>query len=406
MRCLMAAVFIFGPSLGSGQELGLSTPDKNVVMKVAGVVQYVEGRVVKTEPSGVQTEVVYQTPIYEGDRLESTSGAVTKIATRSSCLVVSRGQGAAAAPSEKKPWRFRAESIRIICSEKPLAETFGISNVPFSIKRGEALILDEPLRAMSLSGQVHVRSKALELRKLYAVGATVTEISPQPNENELRQLNLKERPPHESTEWPEIAKPPTVRVIFGPVFGGDQVLYDASDLSQKGMSGNGPRLQLHFRTQADHSIIVSATSRESTDKDRESGPNRQPADGVNSHLEFLLLEGGYRYHHDKWWSPFFKFGGCSAKSRIAVQNNFNGNLNSQNTYTFYVASASFGVDANLLPKFLSPFGFYASAEAQAIQSLWRDSARVSNYGNQNGSQEPYRLTSFDITLGLGVQYQF
>lgn len=410
--CLFA-VSLANTSVVSAQELGLSSPNKPAVVKVAAIVQYSQGKVMKTEPSGVQTEVVYQTAIYEGDRLETTRGSVLKFATRSGCVVAMRGEGGAGAPTDKKPWRFRSESLRLICNNRDQQpQTFGVANVPVSLSEGEVLFLSAPLRAMALKGEVHVRTQALENLKLYTVGDSVAESSPQPSDDSRRELNLSEKPPRESVPWPEAEKPPTVRLIFGPVFSGDGLNYDVNDLSQKNMGGSGARLQAHFRTAKDHTVIVAVTNRESCDSDSKcSGYNSKL--GVNSQLEMLLLEVGYRYHHDRWWSPYFRVGAGREKARINISA-MNGNSfsNSYYAYLFYVASAAFGIDANLKPKFLGPFGFYVSAEAQAVQSLWRD-AYKENQNNQNGNaggnnpgQEPFRSTLVGLVVGLGVQYEF
>lgn len=405
---LLTVFSIAFSGLSSAAADPATVPETTSVVKVAGLVQFVEGHAVKTEPSGIQTNVVYQTVLYEGDRLEASAGSVLKIQTRRGCLIVTRGAGVVAAPVDKKPWRLRASSARLICTGLSAPEVFGVANAPVAIQNGEVLTVAEPFRAMALRGDVKIRGQALNLRKLYVVGETVSEATPVPDEDELRALNETEKPPRESAAWPAPPARPTVRLVLSPVFGGDSVFYDAQDLNQNRLSGTGPRLQLHFRQDDDTSLIFALTFRESEDKSKQGTTNGPPPDGASTQLQNFLFEVGKRQHHDRWWSPYYRFGGGVSKAKIGITTNKGTFFNySRFSYDFFVVSAAFGIDANLMPSFLSPFGFYVSAELQAIQSLWRKSEAQNESNSMNGpSSEPWRLTSVNATVGAGIQLQF
>lgn len=403
----------------NAQELGLALNKKDEAVKVAGITQFIDGRAMKTETSGFQTEIAYQTALYEGDRAETTAGSVAKFVSRSGCVFILRGEGAIAAPVEKKPWRMRAEILRLLCPSRTKTETFGIANAPLALKEGEVLFLSDrseiakPMkRVMLLKGAASLSGQALELHKLYDVTPTgPSPLTPQPTENELRKLNLESRPPREGYEWPEPEKPSTVRMIFGPALGADHIGYDNDDLSQGGLSGAGPRLQLHFRTAKDHSLIISATYRETKDKSRESSPNSPPADGVTNTVKSELLEVGLRNRHDRWWSPFWRVGAGVSTAKISYTKTVSGQDTSymRYSYDFYVLSATYGIDAYLTPQFLRPFGFYASAEAQIIQSVGRG-GRVNESTSFTSGQapppEPWRLTDINAAASVGIQYDF
>jgi hypothetical protein len=293
----------------TAQELGLATPSKDAVLKVAALTQYVEGHVVRTETSGVQTDIIYQTGIYEGDRVETSAGSVAKFVSRTGCLFTLRGEGALAAPVDKKPWRMRAESLRLLCRDRTVAETFGVANVPLSLKNGEVLFLTNrsneksDLRAILLSGAASIHGKPLELHKLYSVEtSTISEVSSQPDDAELRQLNLDQKPPRESYVWPEPDKKYTVRFIFGPVMSFDHVAYDNNDLSQTGLKGVNPRFQLHVRTRDDRSLIFAVTFRDA-DKKSDQNSYGPPPNGAANALSQSMFEFGFRNRHDRWWSP-------------------------------------------------------------------------------------------------------
>ncbi len=387
------------------------------VVKIAGVVQYVEGRAVKTE-SGVQSEIVYQSSIYENDRIEAVRGTAIKIAARNGCKIILRGEGAAAASTDKKPWRFRGESVRAIClGGSGPGQVIAVANVAFTITDGEVLILTEKatapampsVRALVLNGRVQVRGQTLEPHKLYSVESTaVNQVSPAVSEEELRQLNLRNVPPRESKEWPTPPtppNPPTVRLIFGPTPTGGQVSYDNDNLNQKDLAGVGPRVQLHLRKTNDTSFIFALTAMELQDKSQ-NGYSYQ-AEGVANRSNTVLVEAGHRFHHDRWWSPFYRFGVGYNTSEITLRKSSN---YSQYKYEFYVASASYGIDAHLIPKFLGGFGVYGSAEAMIIQSLWRGARENRSGPNGSGAYppviEPWRLTQLSAVLGLGIEYEF
>jgi hypothetical protein len=381
------------------------------LVKVTAVTQYVEGRVQKTESSGVKSDLVFQTPIYEGDRVDTGAGMVLKLATRNGCIYVMRGVGTLAAPVAPKPWRLRAESLRLICSGRTTAETFGVANHPLSLKDGEVLFRGK--QVMLLNGAASYMGVALSPRKLYIVeGAELRELLPQPNSNDLRAFNLAEKPPRESFSWPYVEpakaeKAYTSRYMIGPVGGGDGVNYDNSDYSQGGLRGGGGRLQAQFKRSNDTAFIFALTTREtSKDDGNYQGP---PGPGPHNQIEFHSFEFGLRQKFDRWWSPFVRLGGgfTNAKVGYTAPGNTGGN-DTRYGYEFYFLNATLGIDTYFVPRFLRPFGFYASGEGAIYQSLHRGARRNENGGFSPNAVPPeaWRLTGFDVLVSAGLVLEF
>ncbi len=386
----------------------------NELVKVTAITQFVDApenaSVQKIESSGARSNLVFQTPLYEGDRVETTAGQTLKIAARNGCTFVLRGDGTLASPVASKPWRMRASSLRVICRGRSNPETLGIANLPLVIQNGEILFVNRQL--ILIDGAASYAGQKLSLKKLYVVeGSSTQEASPQPNESDLRAFNVAEKPPRESASWAAVEQPKIYRSRFmiGPVAGGDGVIYDNVDYAQGGLRGGGARLQFQFKRANETSLIVALTSREAS-KSSDSSYNSPPADGPQNTLEHHSLEIGLRQKHDSWWSPFVRAGLTAARAKIGYSqtNTFGGSSYSRYGYEFYLVNATWGMDAHLHPQFLKPFGFYVSAEATAYTSFHRgarENLERSGF-SQTTPDEPWRLTGFDVLASAGLDYSF
>lgn len=415
---MITRLFTLTLALGLSSVASAVAPDTHAagddLVKVTAVTQFVEGRVQKTEAGGARSDLQFQTPLYEGDRVDTTAGTALKVATRNGCIFVLRGEGTLVAPVDAKAWRVRRSSVRILCEGRSANETFGVANLPLVMKNGEVLFVDK--RVMLVDGAASYMGHALALRKLYAAeGNSLKEVSPQPNESDLRELNVNEKPPREAYDWP--AKAPvqpekvyTSRFMLGPVMGGDGVIYDNTDYAQGGLRGGGGRLQLHFKRSNDTSLIVALTTRESGKYWDETGPFSPPPLGAQNTVEFHTLEIGLRQAHDRWWSPFVRAGLGAAKAKIgySAANAGGGTSYSRYAYEFYVVNATWGLDAHLTPRFLRPFGLYASAEATVVQSFHRGARQNENAGSFQTytPDEPWRLSGFDVLASAGLEVDF
>jgi len=381
---------------------GVTPVAADPLVKVTSMVQFVEGHAQKTETSGVKTELIFQTPLYEGDRADSNG--VLKLAARNGCVFVLRGEGTAAAPVGTKPWRLRADSLRILCEGRASAETFGVANEPLVMKDGEILFAKKHI--LLVTGAATYRGQALQLRKLYNLdGALVT---PQPSDAELREFNLTEAPPREAYEWPAPPKPDkiyTSRLSFGPFGGRTGLSYDNSDYNQSNIDTNGPRLQVHVKTSGGAATIFALSFR-STDNHNNGGMQ----DGVNNSLDSYLFEVGHRNEFDRWWSPYWRVGAGFTQAKIFYSKALSGGgyTGTGYRYEFYVLSASYGIDARFTPQFLRPFGAFASLEGQVIQSIARGGRSRENSGSQSTIEptEPWRMTTVSGLASLGLEVQF
>ena len=391
-----------------------SPAKQNSIIHFSGVVQNTRGRSEKVEVSGMRTVLEHGAPIYEDERIQSGADARLKIVTRSGCTAVFYGQGLAIAANYEKPWRSRESAVRWICPESA-SETFVVNGNRFELRQGEVLIVGTKL--MVLKGDLKSAKNptaTFAAREIYSInnGAWTPEAS-QP-ELERWKFNQSHPPPREASSWSKPAvtePPPDSRFILGPLGGSTNVTYDNSNINQNGLSGDGFRIQYH-RRKNQHSQIFAIAGRWASERSQNYSGQSQPK--AQSNLETYLVEYGYRMNHDHWWSPVARVGLGQTKAKVfnAVQSG--NNLTSNYQTSLYVVSLAGGLDTLLTPSWFRPFGFYAGAEAQVIQSFLRgERANVdsgfSGAGTPPTSTEagqPSSMTAVSINIAMGLVFQW
>ena len=378
---------------------------KPEILKVAGAVQFVDGRITKTESTGPVSALAFKSAIYENDRIDASIGSTLKVASRAGCLIISRNEAQLTAAAENRPWRIKGKSLRFICRLNS-PQSFNVNEQTVTIRDGEVLITSTPegSNLLPLRGAISINRQPLEIRKLYSwVQGAPKEVPT--DESVLRTLNESEKPPRESAAWPAPPKPSNVRLMFGPVFVRERVWYDNANLSKSGLKGDGPRLQLQFRTKTDRSLIVALSFFEADSRYDDRDNNSSTPDGAWPQTSHFLLEIGERRHHERWWSTYYRFGAGEDSVKIPINRSNNGYSNYR--YVFYVLSAAYGIDAHLAPKFLGGLGVFAGLEAYVAQSLWRGERANENPGYSGPPiEEPWRSTSVGALANAGVEYNF
>lgn len=416
-------------SFAAGQEPAdsapMSTAPASGLIRFAGLVQYVKGTADRIESSQSRTPLSFQMPLYEGERLQVAPGSTLKIVTRSGCTAVFYEQSRVVTPHVDKPWRVRAKALRWICPEGSGEKVeLGPALLQIDAQSGGEFVLNDS-RLLVLRGSVNSQvaekgqpqalpnHRLLEFRDPKTPGAPTAQwvsVEPEPSPYETWLFNEQLDSPKESQVLEKPDRPITSRWILTPVIGRGQIQYDQSGLNQKDLNGDGARIQMQHRWNAG-SLIVAIAFWGLRDKSRQSSPGNPPPPGASSEIESFVLDAGYRFSHDRWWSPYFRAGLSVDKAKVQISRP-DINYYSHSEYPFYSLTGSFGIDAMYRPRWLNWFGLYAAAEAFLTQSLGRGAR--SNLDNNNWytgplpseANEPWRLTEFGARIMLGTMLQF
>ena len=393
--------------------LGPSAASADDLIRVAAVAQYVRGKTERVDISQVHTPVEHGTPIYENDRIQLGADAILKFVTRPSCVGVAYGPGVVLAAHRELAWRIQAQALRWICPEGA-HETFVLDGAQVDVQPGSEVLVDGR-RLLILRGGVSSDSKLLAATTqpvLFGLSGKIWSPSDSATALDLWNLNHSRIPPLESLPWvrPRDAdRPIQSRYVLGPLGGPGGVRYDNSDINQNDLDGDGARLQGQWR-RGERSLIAALTYRNA----RNSSQNNQqgpPTASHSSELDLFIVEMGYRTHHDRWWSPYYRAGVGRAKAKVQISRPDFGYY-SRNEYDFYVVSAAGGIDVFLTPSWLRSVALYGGLEGQVIQSVARDQRKQLDApgGNPSGTpseaQEPWSLTSFGVNVMLGLALQF
>ncbi len=393
-----------------------SLAEKSLI-RFAALTQFVEGDVNKLDAQKVRTPVDFRTPIYEGERIQVARGGMLKLVTQSGCIAVFYGESTVLSPNREKPWRFKSEAVRWICPEGA-KESVVSRGLPLEINSGE--FFQDGRRLLVLRGQVSTKESELPTsRMLQFQNRGFKIVQPEPSSFDLWSFNEKRRPPQESTAVPKpetpkpkkIEAPKNVRIIVGPTGGGGRLIYDNDSLSEDHLDSEGGRLQTHIRWGQGSFILLYRHQSLNADYNK-GGAGITPSEGVHNDSELDALEFGYRFNHDRWWSPYFRLGVGAEKPKIfvslpgATSAYFSGT-----EYEFWMLTAAAGIDAQYSPQWLNWFGVYASADLNLQQSLGRGARKVfhefnSSQGDVPEAGEPWRLTSVSLQLMLGLFVQF
>lgn len=408
---------MMGLSVASAQEDSPSSPtdtpaQEKSIIKFTALVQHVNGKTERVEASKSRSPLTYQTPIYESERLHIRQDGHLKIITRNRCIGVIYSEGILLSPKGDKPWRTNSEALRWICPPGA-KESISYKGSSVSLDGGELLIDNNQLLVLRGAILASGVQGPLPEKTLYRlVGRNWQAVTPTAEPYEVWAFSQERPAPAESTPLPEVKKPIKTRVILGPAFGSGQVFYDASSLNQNNLSAEGAHLQVHRRWETG-SLIVGLAWREQQDNSRMSGPNQPPALGVSNTVDHLALEGGYRFSHDRWWSPFVKLGLGMNSAKVQIVRHDIGYY-ARPEYEFYILSASAGMDVMIRPEFIRWLGLYAAGQISLAQSVGRGAGRQTDYSYKTyegplpseAMQEPWRLTTLSGQLMLGLIFQF
>lgn len=361
----------------------------------------------------------FKSVIYQGERLQVEAGAVLKIATRSDCVAVIYGPAQLIARDMEKPWRLRAEAARWICPANA-SETFMLRGTTFEAGGSDGgEILVDGARALILSGQVKSppEMEAFPALKLLAAGKDRwSPLEPQPPYPLVWSFNDRRKAPQESVKLvepekpapkpPELTRERTWRWILGPTFGGGGAGFDNKALKSSDLHADGGRLQLQKR-RGEGSLI--ALLEFVSFEDNANSSYQQGTDRAFIKVNSATLQLGYRFRHDRWWSPFLRAGAGTSRARVNISFPTK-NYQSDIEYEYTIINAAAGIDAYYSPGWLSWLGVYGGIDLTMARSLGSGRRSVKNEfagGSKPAEAEDpgsLTMTSLQATLGLLVHY--
>lgn len=375
-----------------------------------GFVLYENGDLNRLEASGRTVPLHFRDPLYEGDRIELSPrrGHIAKVQLRNGCLIAlyaDREKAVLSPPLEGEPWKLRSEALRAIAAKTAPCE-FLYKGAKVSLAADSEVFFDGS-KVLAPRGVVQVSPLSLPLSSdsvyhfdsRHRTWEKTDEKTPY-EFHDTRKLMA------ESTRIPEPPSTPWLRIAIGPEFGGSDTVFDQSYLDSRGNSVEGVRAQVQTRW-GDRSIIAMLHYRSN---DNESyGPTAPNTSRTRT--DFLGGEVGIRFSHERWWSPFVRFGFGREQPKTDVS------YPSQSYYRserleFHSLSAALGLDAVLTPRGLRWFAFYSSAELHITQSLARGAKENLNANSMNNSatgdftNEPWSVSTFGLLVHLGLMLQF
>ena len=417
---LISVLFFSLAALGQTTETPQPEIDQKALIRFAAIVQYSNGFVYKSELNRSKTALEFKSSLFEGERFIIGKNSSVKFVTRENCTVVVYSNSSEAqvlTPLIEKPWRIKSDGLRWICpADAREVISFRGTTIELMPSAAGSEFLIDGNRLLVLRGQIQSASdeKVLASGKLYHFQDKKWQaVEPELSAYELWRVNQSSPPPKESMDWPVPDKPITSRWILTPQFGSGRVYYDNHDLNQDQLTSNGARIQMQRRW-GEGSLIATVSFHEAQDKSKQGSQDSPQPQGVSNDLNLFTLEAGYRFHHEKWWSPFVRFGVGADKAKIQIARQ-DVNYYSGYNYQFYTVNAAFGIDSLYRPKWLNWFGLYAGADIDIAQSVARDAARSNDSGSGNNSgnsspppeaNEPWRLTEIYAEIMLGAFLQF
>ena len=402
------------------------TTKRPSLIRFAALVQFSSGPVDRIDSQRMRSTLEFKTPIYEGDRFVLGDGAVLKLVSRNDCVAVIYGGAQGLAPEMEKPWRLKAPATRWICPAGA-HDTVVINGARFSVggevgsNEGGELFIDGE-RLLVLSGHVELVKMPGALPRLAPLVFTRdgwSRETPEPPPSSVWRMNQKRKPPVESFSFAMASDPPPpkpeakkTRFILGPTGGSGSMSFDKGQLDKKGLSVDGARLQMQ-RKRGNGSLIALV---EFGSAQENSGNCQNGCPETNAHGNFFNLQLGYRFNHDRWWSPFVRGGGGVNHARVFVNTQGAGNFFSSDVdYEFYMLSLAAGFDAYYSPRWLgigsAGGGFYGGVDIDAARSLGRGARAVKNQSSSGSlstslADEPWGLTTFNLQLMLGLMLLF
>lgn len=414
--------FFFGLSLAaSAQTEPTAEPTAPAPRLIPwrGLVQFRAGDLVRINSAGQSMPLGFRDAIYEGDRVElrSTDGPLSsaKIHSRENCAIAlyARSKPMTVLPPDgANPWRIRGEAIRLHCpkGESLKIEFRGADFIVGGQTVGGDVLIDG-LRLLVVGGRVQANggsAPALQPKVLYRFEAK----SKAWTEETTDPLKLFEfhtgRPLLAETE--RLVKPnneKTWRLILGPSGGSTNYYFDNSAIDASERTAEGGRI--HTQIKWGEGSFIAMLHFRNNDEGSDGPP---PDNSVRVKGEFIGAEFGYRMHHKRWYSPFFRFGFGREQPKVQLQYPSE-SLFRYEKYEFHSLALAGGVDAFYSPDWLDWFGFYGSAEMHLTHSLGRGAAERQNSSSSTSAtsssavaNEPWRATALSFLVHIGLLFQF
>ena len=366
--------------------------DEPKTLRAEGVVQFARGSTFREQGERIRVPIGYLAEIHESDRLAVDEGAALKIATRSGCAVVLYGPSRALAPEGDRGWRFTGGAIRVACPSSETAFAFEFEGGSWTVKpKGEVLV--DSTRALALQEPVARNGAPIRARQLY-IARGATPLEPAPLSSAGYDFNDSHTPPRESVAWPRPAAPPRPRapsrnrIALTPKFGSGRLIAENWDRGQEDLPADGGLLQ-YQREIGGRSLIIAVSMEGFGNRDSNGGNGQSPKSGISHNLETFSLEGGLRFSHKRWWSPYVRAGVQFSSDRVNVERQTDFNYSSNGDYKRYGLVATAGIDAQWSPSWLRWVGLYGGAEARAAQTVLDGGVfNFQRYGNPGGTVPP------------------
>ncbi len=438
MKIHCVILFLFFCSAASAETTDKLTPPKESkkLISFEGFVQFAEGTSSVLSLGGEKEEVKYSTPIYEDTKIKLESNATIKFVTRQNCIVVAYGEGSLVGPQGEKPWRLTTKAVRFLCAEKS-EEKFNFHGVEIT-PQGE--ILFEMTGKIFVVTGIAKLSQTLSSRKIYQISKTGINLDPA-NQSPQAQYNFDNlyKIPREGEKLlkPKTAIPIKYRLSFGPEFGPGIVIHANGYLNHYDYASGGPRLQFSFRDRdrdrdRDHdnshdregAYIIGFRYLQTDDHKNNSGGNyNYTPNGVvaSDRLRSFGLDGGYRFHFDRWWSPFVHAGVTWMRNELNINSSVAGNncgsscggYHSEQVLDYFGVSAGFGYDMLYRPTWLGGLGIFASTELELNQTVHPTTKSDRNVQSNTFGSVPNEATNehglisnLNALVHFGLLYQF
>lgn len=385
-------------------------------LRAEGVVQFARGSAFREQGERIRVPVAYMAEVHESDRLAVDEGGALKIATRSGCVVVLYGPSHALAPEPGRGWRFTGGTVRVACPASDTSFAFEFESANWIVKpKGEVLV--DATRALALQEPVARNGAPIRARQIYmARGASPLE--PAPPSLAGHDFNDSHTPPRESIAWPRPVAPPRPhapprnRIAMTPKFISGRLITENWDRGQENLPGDGGLLQ-YQREIGGRSLIVAVSMEGLGNRDRNEGSAQSPKSGITHNLETFSLEGGVRFSHKRWWSPYVRAGVQFSSDRVNVERQADFNYSSNGEYKRYGLVATAGIDAHWSPSWMRWVGVYGGAEARAAQTVLDGGVfNFQRYGNTGAAVPPEDkardgyMTTLTASLFAGLFVQF
>jgi hypothetical protein len=401
---LFLTVVLFATISKSADEISPKDPVEHLV----AVVQYSRGESELINSLSQISVIRFQTPIYESDRIRIPSNGLLKFVTRQDCTAVIYGSARVRAPKETGPWKINGtEGIRWICPE---GSTQQIQVGALSLKIAGGEIFWRGNHLLLLRGQVTGSSgEMFQPLQIYEIKDSKFQIASDSSEQDIWGFNQQKVPPKEATVLLEPLHILKHRLILSGGGGIGKIFHNNSSLNGPNARANSVRLQL----QSQHEMVswigllsyseVDNSSRGNNNQNTNGMPGNYNS-GVTTQLSTFSIEGGVRFQHVRWWSPYVRLGLGLEKDKLQV-NLWDIGYGSNEEFHYLSFLASAGVDAFYFPA--KHFGFYGALEGKLTQTIIgigsenNSAGMVSSSPNEANNHGGF-VAGLDLSAYLGI----